>query len=329
MSGHQSSFRRIGRQVQRAMDPDSHYLRSREHSRAEIQTFLARLANTGVDIGGGPYPVRRSVAFRGPEHPIEGPWRNGMLLGEPRPWPVVYQEPAHNQANTTAHRQSSYSRRYREQTLSREHSQWREQQAQESHLRRYYGHDSEAARRWNQYVERERQFTAYRISAATANTTARATNSGSEWDYDAPRPGRRVTCSRPVDYENARAESEEDSEETLRGVNHTTPDTLSPPNPEDDPDYDQEYVTMSGRRIPSRREQDARRKDPYPDQLNRIYMHEPDFTGRLVMKFMVAFFASLAMAAPAPGPTDYEVVVVPHGNPVEIDVPGYVINVNK
>ncbi|KAJ3487178.1 hypothetical protein NLG97_g6463 [Lecanicillium saksenae] len=47
------------------------------------------------------------------------------------------------------------------------------------------------------------------------------------------------------------------------------------------------------------------------------------------MKFIVALFASLVIAAPAPAPTDYEVVVVPHGNPVEIDVPGYAINVNK
>lgn len=47
------------------------------------------------------------------------------------------------------------------------------------------------------------------------------------------------------------------------------------------------------------------------------------------MKFIVALFASLAMAAPAPAPTDYEVVVIPHGNPVEIDVPGYAISVNK
>ncbi len=47
------------------------------------------------------------------------------------------------------------------------------------------------------------------------------------------------------------------------------------------------------------------------------------------MKFIIALFASLALAAPAPAPDGYEVVVVPHGNPVEIDLPGYIIDVNK
>lgn len=77
--------------VNRIMDPELRYHRGRDYTRAEIQAFEAELVETGADIGGGPYPVRHSVAFRGPEHPIEGPWLNGKLLDEsPAPRPIAY-----------------------------------------------------------------------------------------------------------------------------------------------------------------------------------------------------------------------------------------------
>ncbi|KAJ3487177.1 hypothetical protein NLG97_g6462 [Lecanicillium saksenae] len=131
-------------------------------------------------------------------------------------------------------------------------------------------------------------------TTTTTTTNTSSYDSENEWGYNMTRPRGRVTSNSHVqwgddhDYvpadENARTESEEESEPVRRGVNHSTPDFLLSAHPELDPDYDQEYVTMSGRRIPSRRERDARRKDgPARDYLERIHMHEPGFKGRLVV----------------------------------------------
>lgn len=121
-----STFRRLGDRIIRIVIPSvEEPLERREYTRAEIRTFQAQLAATGVDLGSSRYPSPRSVAFRGPEDFIaDRPWRNGMFLDLPRT-PIAWEERAQHQhqqyqrqqrqhaaaAAAAAANQSAYERR--------------------------------------------------------------------------------------------------------------------------------------------------------------------------------------------------------------------------
>ncbi|KAM3506452.1 hypothetical protein MY11210_007549 [Beauveria gryllotalpidicola] len=85
MTGQLDTIRRVGDTINRIFNEEARFRRNRDHTPWEIRAFQAEIAATGADIGGGRYPVRRSVAFRGPEVALDRPWRNGMFIEESEP----------------------------------------------------------------------------------------------------------------------------------------------------------------------------------------------------------------------------------------------------
>ncbi|KAM3437640.1 hypothetical protein MY4824_003659 [Beauveria thailandica] len=94
MTGQLDAIRRVGDTISRIFNEEARFRRCREYAPWEIRAFQAEIAATGADIGGGPYPVRRSVAFQGPKAALDKPWRNGMFIdeSEPRREQVPYME---------------------------------------------------------------------------------------------------------------------------------------------------------------------------------------------------------------------------------------------
>ncbi|KGQ03624.1 hypothetical protein BBAD15_g11133 [Beauveria bassiana D1-5] len=85
MTGQLDAIRRVGDTISRIFNEEARFRRYRDYAPWEIRAFQAEIAATGADIGGGPYPVRRSVAFRGPQAPLDRPWHNGMFIDESEP----------------------------------------------------------------------------------------------------------------------------------------------------------------------------------------------------------------------------------------------------
>ncbi|KAM3458389.1 hypothetical protein MY3296_000595 [Beauveria thailandica] len=94
MTGQLDAIRRVGDTISRIFNEEARFRRCREYAPWEIRAFQAEIAATGADLGGGRYPVRRSVAFQGPKAALDKPWRNGMFIdeSEPRREQVPYME---------------------------------------------------------------------------------------------------------------------------------------------------------------------------------------------------------------------------------------------
>lgn len=129
MPYHQSSFSRIRRSIQVATHFDEQPMpRGRDHSPEQIQAFEKRVREQAIDLGGGPYPARDSVAFKGPEYKIDGFVRNGKLTPA-RPRSAYSQADVREQVqreNSAASRAARRERnaRLRQEELDRERDRW-------------------------------------------------------------------------------------------------------------------------------------------------------------------------------------------------------------
>lgn len=254
MAGHLSTMRRIGDRISRITELDCQFTRYADRTRDEVNVFYNRLADTGADIGGGRYPVRRSVAFRGPEHPIEGPWANGMLLSEPLPEPSMFPTRPNSQ------HPSIYETAYRRQVLASEHAQWQLQQRR--------------AADQQQQPQRHRRMTTPSARAANYETNSARQH--------VPRPRRgwdNEAWQRPRVVPNA------NSDATLRDPYPSMGHTLRPfRSDHSDTESDQEYVTSTGDSIPRRRDDQRKRRGELPrDYLERLHMRQAGVTRRLTV----------------------------------------------
>lgn len=75
-------IRRVGNQVQRINNRDHRRRLYNNPTREDVRNFNYRVASTGMDIGGGPYPTRTSTAFAGPgfEIPANAQVVNGHFV---------------------------------------------------------------------------------------------------------------------------------------------------------------------------------------------------------------------------------------------------------